>query len=133
VILEPHTCGLGFSDRDGTYDESNESRPPGDKPPGDLPYELMLETLLVVIDNVEEAYELVLGPDVAEDTEPAVECKREFGELRDAVSLRLNRSLALPTVCNEGPSSKGGEEARRFWPVVAVGEYGSCRVEYSSM
>jgi len=85
------------------------------------------------MDNVEEAYELALGPEAADDTDPAAECKRGVGELRDADSLRLNKSLALPTVCNEGLSSRGGEEALRFWPVVALGEYGSCRPEYSSM
>lgn len=94
--------------------------PPGDK----RPYELTLVTLLAAIDNV-EAYELLLGPDAVDDIDPGVEWNFGPGEVRDVDSRRRKRSPALPTVCNDGPSSVGGEEARLFCPVVA--EYASGR------
>ncbi|KAL5324317.1 hypothetical protein ACEPPN_008862 [Leptodophora sp. 'Broadleaf-Isolate-01'] len=103
--------------------------PPGETPPGDRrPYELMLVILLAVTERV-EAYELFLGAEAVDDTEPEVEWKRGVGEARDADSRRLYRSLALPTVCKVGPSSPGGEEARLFWPTLAPGEYPSERFE----
>ena len=88
--------------------------PPGEMPPGDSrPYELMLVMLLAVTERV-DAYELFLGPEAVDDTEPEFEWNRGVGEARDADSLRLYRSLALPTVWRDGPSSPGGEEARLF-------------------
>lgn len=108
--------------------------PPGEIPPGDnRPYELILVMLLAVTERV-EAYELFLGPEAVDDTEPEFEWKRGVGEARDADSRRLYRSLALPTVYRVGPpSSPGGEEARLFWPTLVPGEYPSERFEYSSM
>jgi len=88
--------------------------PLGERPPGDnRPYELRLVMLLVVTERV-EAYELFLGTEAVDDTEPEFEWKRGVGEARDADSRRLYRSLALPTVCRDGPSWPGGEEARLF-------------------
>lgn len=63
--------------------------PPGDMPPGDnLPYEFILVILLAARDKV-DAYELLLGPDAVDDTDPEVEWKRGLGEVRDADSRRL--------------------------------------------
>lgn len=98
-----------------TYGESDISEPPGEIPPGDnRPYEPMLVILLAATESV-EAYEPFLGPEAVEETDPDVEWNRGLGELREADSRRLYKSLALPTVCSEGgPSSPGGEEARLF-------------------
>lgn len=118
--------GLGFDDM---YGESV-SIAPGETAPGDsFPYEPILVIPLVATDN-EEAYELFLGPEAVDDTDPEVEWKRGEGDVRDPDSRRRKRSLALPTVCKDGPSSPpGGDEARLFWPTVAPGEYASDRVE----
>jgi len=127
LVRDPR--GLGFKDSEVTYGESNMSILPGDIPPGDpLPYEFRLVMLLAATDKV-DAYELLLGPEAVEDTDPEVEWYRSTGEFRDAVSRRRYRSLALPTVCNDGPSSPGGDEARLFWPAVEPGEYASGRPE----
>jgi hypothetical protein len=62
---------------------------PGDMPPGDnLPYEFILVILLAASDNV-EAYELLLGPDAVDDTDPEVEWKRGPGDACDPDSRRL--------------------------------------------
>jgi hypothetical protein len=98
------------------------SEEPGEIPPGDnLPYELILVMLLAATDRL-EAYELLLGPDAVDDTDPDVEWKRGTGDVRDADSRLRKRSLALPTVCNEGPSSTGGDDARLFCPADVPGE-----------
>lgn len=61
-----------------------------------------------------EAYELLLGPEAVEDMEPGRDWYRELGEDIAAASRRLYRSPALPALCNGGPSSPGGDEARLF-------------------
>lgn len=102
---------------------------PGDAALGDsFPYDPILVKLLAVTDN-EEAYELFLGPDAVDDTDADVEWNLGDGDVREPDSRRRKRSLALPTVCKDGPSSPGGEEARLFWPTDAPGEYASDRVE----
>jgi hypothetical protein len=69
--MEPR--GLGFNDSEVTYGESDMSEEPGEIPPGDnLPYELILVMLLAATDKF-EVYELLLGPDVVDDTDPDVE------------------------------------------------------------
>jgi hypothetical protein len=86
----------------------------------------MLVILLAASDIV-EAYELFLGPEAVEDTDPEVQWKRGAGEVREPDSRRRNRSLVLPTVCSDGPSSPGGDEARLFCPAVAPGGCASGR------
>jgi len=59
--------------------------------------------LLAAIDKVVEANELDdIDPDGPWD--------------RDPDSRRRKSSLALPTECKDGPSSRGGDDARLFWP-----------------
>lgn len=109
-------------------------RPPGDSPPGDSrPYEDIVVILLAAKDRV-DAYELLLGPDAVDEIEPWLEWKCGAGDARAADSRRRYKSLALPTVCNDGGvSSLGGDDARRFWPIETSGEWLSCREELSSI
>jgi len=60
-----------------------------------------------------------------DDTDADVEWKRGTGEIRDADSRHRKRSLALPTVCNEGPSSTSGDDAPLVCPADIPGEYPS--------
>jgi hypothetical protein len=90
---------------------SDTSEEPGEIPPGDnFLYELILVMLLAATDKV-EAYELLLGPDAVDDTDPNVEWKRGTGEMRNVDSR-----------CG-WPSSTGGDDARLFCPADILGEY----------
>lgn len=123
LVLEMEPRGLGLREIDVRYGESLPSVGTGEIPPGDKrPNEFMLVKLLEPIERVVEAKELDLGPDAVDDIDPEVEWNRGPGEVRDPDSRRRNRSLALPTVCKDGLSSTGGDDARLFCPAATPGK-----------
>ena len=95
--------------------------PPGEGPPGDLrpwPKEFMLVMLLAVSADRLDVYELVRPAEDTDDMEPCgMTLSLGVGDPRETPSRRRRRSLDDGMLCKGGPSP-GGEDARRFCPIV---------------
>src|SRR5688572_14255113 len=94
---------------------------PGDSPPGDLlPYELTLVMLVPAMENV-EANDPLRPAEDTDDIDPwGMVLSRGVGEPLEPTSRRRTMSLGVWNPCID--SSPGGEEARRFRPVVCTSD-----------